>query len=107
MNISAAIRHIYPAFEDNTHFVIVQNENEESTISEWKNNLQKPTEAELQAAWDELQANPPAVPQSETELLRQEIAEERTRRIQLHDDLRSELDDAILELSMAISFGGM
>ncbi|WP_170169227.1 XkdW family protein [Mesobacillus subterraneus] len=65
MNKEKAILKIYPEAVPNVDFIITADpETLETTIHTWKYDKPKPTDSQLQAAWDDLQANPPVKPKS-------------------------------------------
>lgn len=59
MNISQAIMHLYPQANPMTDFIVQDDSDGNGAyIAHWGLEEDQPTEEELQAAWDELQAIP-------------------------------------------------
>jgi hypothetical protein len=68
-----AILKIYPDARPNIDFVIVTDpETLETEIAAWEYQGTKPTAEQLQAAWDELQRNPPPAPLSLEQLQKEQ-----------------------------------
>ncbi|RAV19717.1 XkdW family protein [Paenibacillus contaminans] len=65
MNTSLAIMKLFPEADPKSDFLVQDDSDGNGQyIAVWSLPDPKPTEAELQAAWDDLQANPPVVPPS-------------------------------------------
>ena len=70
MNISEAILHLFPNAEPIKDFLVMDN-GAGQFIAQWNLSKAKPSNQELQAAWEEYNAHPPQEPPSEIELLKQ------------------------------------
>lgn len=76
MNIALAIKYMYPNAKTPQDFEVIDlNNGEPAFISEWNLSEPQPTEAELQAAWEQLQTLPPSQEPSTSKQLTSEQLE--------------------------------
>lgn len=71
MELGATLSYLYPNLTNGEDYFVL-NKGEGPYIASWNADMSQPTEAELQTAWEQLQANPPVEPLSPIDELRLE-----------------------------------
>lgn len=71
-SLALAILHLYPELKPDIDFVVVSEEDIQ-WIAKWNNEHPEPSDADLEAAWEDYLANPPEKPLSELELMQKAI----------------------------------
>ncbi|MED4802655.1 XkdW family protein [Bacillus atrophaeus] len=102
MNLGEAILYKYPNADPTTDFIIQNNgDGTPSYIAQWNMRAPIPTEADLQAWWDELKQTPSFEPPDQIQLQAQELSEEKLARKQL-EELNQTLGRQLSEMKLAI-----
>jgi hypothetical protein len=72
----------------------------------WNLTDPKPTDEELQAAWDDLQANPPVPPKSEVQILGEQLVERDIQIMEL-ESLNDTLGQQVVDHDIRLMSGGL
>lgn len=101
MHIPTAIIHLFPGSDPETDFEVRDDSDGSGPyIATWNLPDPQPSETELQAAWDELHAQPTPEPP--------ETLEQKTARLEQENaDLRSRIGDVELALADVFAGGGV
>jgi hypothetical protein len=101
MDITLAIKHIYPKLNSREDFEVF--DLGEGIFVEWKSEKPQPTEEELQTAWNDYLANLPAPPKTDIQILGEQLVAkdfEIMELRQLNDSLGTQVVDHDIRLMM-------